>query len=266
MPRATLAKKIFRNFGYKLTALGLATLVWYVVQGEEVLEVSAKLDVKIETPSTLALKDSAVVARDITLRGPRVLVGNMAGKNYLAIIRVPAGKSGNMRYRLDKEFIPRWDNRVRITIHDPYITFTVEERLTKMVAVKPTIIGDAEPPLALDEAIASPPEVEVSGAKSDVARMSELPTEPIDISHLKESKIVSTAISRASLPDVNVLQPNVRVSLRIGPKKSLKTISVVPIEITDADRRLVRALGVVYFRSPTAWQRVAPLGGGGLTN
>jgi YbbR domain-containing protein len=236
MPRTSLIRRLFHNIGYKVTALVLAVLVWYVVQGEEVLEVNAKLDVKIELGSGLALRDTAQISRDLTLRGPRVLVGGMTGKIFQAFIRVPSGKTGNLRFRLDKEFIPRWDNRIRLTIHDPYVTFLVEERLTRMIPVKPTILGTPEPPLMLDEALAAPSEIEVSGAKSDVARIVELTTEPVDISHLGESKVISTSIAKANLPDFSLGQSNVRVSLKIGPKKSLKTFSVVPIEISDSDK------------------------------
>jgi YbbR domain-containing protein len=236
MPRASFIRKIFNNIGYKVTAIMLATLVWYVVQGEEVLEVNAKLDVKIELGPGLALRDTTQISRDLTLRGPRVLVGGMTGKIFQAFIRVPSGKTGNLRFRLDKEFIPRWDNRIRLTIHDPYVAFLVEERLTRMLPVKPTILGTPEPPLMLDEAIAAPGEIEVSGAKSDVIRIVELTTEPIDISHLGESKVVSTSIAKANLPDFSLGQSNVRVSLKVGPKKSLKTFTVVPIEISDSDK------------------------------
>jgi YbbR domain-containing protein len=236
MPRASIIRKIFNNIGYKMTAIMLATLVWYVVQGEEVLEVNAKLDVKIELGQGLALRETAPISRDLTLRGPRVLVGGMTGKIFLAVIRVPSGKTGNLRFRLDKEFIPRWDNRIRLTIHDPYVTFVVEERLTRMLPVRPTILGVPKPPLMLDEAVVAPGEIEVSGAKSDVTRIAELTTEPIDVSHLGESKVVSTTIAKANLPDFVLGQSNVRVSLKVGPKKSLKTFAVIPIEILDSDK------------------------------
>jgi YbbR domain-containing protein len=236
MPRISMIRKFFNNSGYKLTALVLAVLVWYVVQGEEVLEVNARLDVKVELGPGLALRDAAPITRDMTLRGPRVLVGGMTGKTFTAVIRVSAGKTGNLRFRLDKEFIPRWDNRIRLTIHDPYVTFLVEERLTRMIPVKPTILGTPEPPLMLDEASTAPGDIEVSGARSDVARILELTTEPIDVSHLGESKVVSTSIAKANLPDVSLGQTNVRVTLRVGPKKSLKTFAVVPIEITDSEK------------------------------
>ena len=236
MPKMRLFGRITSNLGYKFAALALATLVWYIVQGEEVLEVNGKLDVKVEVASGFAVRDGNVVSRDVTLRGPRALVGPMQGKQLQAIIRIPAGKSGSLRYRLDKEFIPRWDNRVRLTIHDPYVTLAIEERLIKKLPVRAMLLGEVDQQLMLEEVKANPAEIEVSGAKSDVQRLTEIGTEPIDISGLKESKSVVSGIARATLPEVELSARDVAVSLKLGPKKISKDLQVVPIEITDTDK------------------------------
>lgn len=236
MSRPSVAQRFIGNLGYKLTALLLATLVWYIVQGEEILEVNTKLDVKTEVSSAFSLRDSGAISRDITLRGPRVLVGAMSGKAITAIIRVPSGKVGSLRYRLDKEFIPNWDNRVRITIHDPYVTLQVEERLTKKIQLKPIILGEVSSGSMIDEAVATPNEIEVSGPKSEVNRITELTTDPIDVSGLSESKSIIAAISKAALPDVQLSSQEVNVAIKLGPKKLAKTLSVIPVEIIGSEK------------------------------
>lgn len=236
MSRTSVAQRFIGNLGYKLTALLLATLVWYIVQGEEILEVNAKLDVKIEVSSAFSLRDSGAISRDITLRGPRVLVGAMSGKAITAIIRVPSGKVGSLRYRLDKEFIPNWDNRVRITIHDPYVTLQVEERLTKKIQLKPIILGEVTSGSMIDEVVATPNEIEVSGPKSEVNRITELTTDPIDVSGLSESKSIIAAISKAALPDLQLSSQEVNVAIKLGPKKLTKTLSVIPVEIIGSEK------------------------------
>jgi hypothetical protein len=245
MGRPTVSQRFIGNLGYKAAALLLATLVWYIVQGEEILEVNAKLDVKVEVASAFSLRDSGAISRDITLRGPRVLVGAMSGKAIPAIIRVPSGKIGSLRYRLDKEFIPNWDNRVRITIHDPYVTLQVEDRLTKKVPVKPIILGEVDEKHMIDEAAAVPNEIEISGPKSDISRITELTTDPIDVSGLGESKSIIAAISKAALPELQLSSHEVNVAIKLGPKKLSKNLSVVPIEITGSEKvGSVRPAGV----------------------
>jgi YbbR domain-containing protein len=236
MPRSQITGRIISNLGYKLAALGLATLVWYIVQGEEILEVNSKLDVRVEVTPGSALKDSNIVARDVTLRGPRALVGSMQNKPLTAVVRVPAEKTGNLRYRLDKEFIPRWDNRIKITIHDPYVNIVVEDRITKKLPVRPMLLGDVGSELMIEEISAKPSEVEVSGPKSDVQKLTELGTQPIDLSGIKESKSYSTQIARSTLPDVNISVKDISVAVKLGPKKITQDFEVIPIQVLNSEK------------------------------
>lgn len=250
MTKPRFLKRLVSNLGYKFTALALATLVWYIVQGEEVLEVNAKLDVRVDVSSGYAVRDASVISRDITLRGPRVLVGTLQGKDLQAIIRVPSGKSGNLRYRLDKEFIPDWDNRVRLTIHDPYVNVAIEERLTRKIPVKPVVVGEVAAPLMIDVALATPAEIEITGAKSEVSHVTELLTDPIDVSGLKDSKSVTSTVAKTNLPDVELSAKEVTVALKVGPKKESKTLSIVPVDIIDTDKvGSVRPAGVTVIVS-----------------
>lgn len=228
--------KLFSNIFYKIIALCLATLIWYVVQGEEILEVNAKLDVKVEVPSGFAIRDSNSISRDITLRGPRALVGALQGKALQAIVRVPSGKTGSLRYRLDKEFIPRWDNRVRLTIHDPYVTLAVEDLVIKKVPVKASLQGDIDPASMIESMNVTPTEIEISGPKSELSRISELTTEPIDVSKLNSSKTYVADVFRANFLDVSMPITSVSVSVNIGPKKATKQITTIPLEILDSDK------------------------------
>ena len=227
--KTNVITRIFSNLGYKLTALALSLLIWYVVQGEEILEVNAKLDVHVEVSGSSAVRDYEVISRDITLRGPRLLVGTFRGKSMDAIIRVPASKIGSLRYRLDKEFIPNFDSRIRLTIHDPYVAFVVEEKLTKSLLVKPTILGEVTGDIVLDEAVSVPASIEVSGARSEVSKLTHLLTDPIDVSTLTSTKVVTLGIAKANLPAVTLSDYEVKVSLVVGPKKSIKTVSFIPL-------------------------------------
>jgi YbbR-like protein len=224
-------KRVFSNLGYKLTALALSLLVWYVVQSEEILEVNAKLDVNIEVTGSSAVRDYEVISRDITLRGPRLLVGAYQGKSMPAIIRVPATKIGTLRYRLDKEFIPNFDSRIRLTIHDPYVSFVVEEKLTKSLLVKPTILGEVTGDVILDDVIPVPASIEVSGARSEVSKLTYLSTDPLDVSSLTSTKVVTLGIAKANLPTVTLSDYEVKVTLVVGPKKSIKTVSFIPVTV-----------------------------------
>src|SRR5687768_210483 len=127
---------LFSNFQYKLSAVILACLFWYIVQGEEILEVNRRIVVNVRVPNEYMAKGPTTRIKDATLRGPRVLLGDFSTKPLEATIRIPEGKTGQLRYRMDKEYIKNWDNRIKLTVHDPYITVVVDEKMTKKIPVR----------------------------------------------------------------------------------------------------------------------------------
>ena len=112
---------MFRNLRYKLAALVLACLFWYIVQGEEVLEINRRIVVNIKAPEGRLIKGPETRILDATLRGSRVLLGDFSTKPLEATLRIQDGKIGQVRYRIDREYIKNWDNRIKLTVHDPYI-------------------------------------------------------------------------------------------------------------------------------------------------
>ena len=93
------------------------------------------------------------------------------------------------------------------------------------------ILGEVKGDLALESSLAEPASIEVSGARSEVAKLTQLVTDPIDVSALTESKVVTLGISTANLPSVSLNANQVKVSLVVGPKKSIRTISFVPVGV-----------------------------------
>ena len=90
---------IFRNFQYKIAALILAFLFWYIVQGEEILEINRRIAVNIKVPDGYIIKGPEVRFKDATLRGSRVLLADFSTRPLEATIKVQDGKTGQVRYR-----------------------------------------------------------------------------------------------------------------------------------------------------------------------
>src|SRR5688500_17961194 len=116
MKGSGLVSSIFRNLPYKLSALLLACLFWYIVQGEEILEINRRIAVNIKVPEGFLLKGSEIKFQDATLRGSRVLLADFSTRPLEATLKIQEGKTGKMRFRIDKEYIKGWDNRIKLTV------------------------------------------------------------------------------------------------------------------------------------------------------
>lgn len=236
MRRRSLLNRLLSNVLYKFLALAIACVVWYVVQGEEILEINRRLDVTVEVPQGLAVREERNFSRDVTLRGPRVALSDFSSKPIQAVIRVPSGKKGNLRYRLDKEYIPQWDNRIKITVHDPIVTLFVDERSSRSVPVKVVLQGLPKAGMTIQDAKAEPAEVTITGLKSEIQKQYTISTEAVDINGINEAKAFPVPIAKSGLPDFDFSTQQVVVHVTLSQGKVNKTFDTVPIEITGSEQ------------------------------
>jgi len=235
-PRRRLLTIIFNNFGYKAAAIVLATLLWYTVQGEEVLEINRRIVVNVTVPENLMIMGSATRFKDATLRGPRVLLGDFPRRDLEAQLRVIPGQSGQRRYRIDRDHIVGgWDQRISLTVHEPYVLVTVDEKATKTVPVRPVLQGAAAEGSMIERSVVEPESITVTGLKTEITRIKEVLTEPIDVTGLSSSKNIETNISRIGLVDAQLSEQRVTVKLSIGEQKINKRFPAVPVEVTGSE-------------------------------
>ena len=208
-------KYLTNNFSYKLVAFFLAGLIWYVVQGEEILEIPARVEVEVIAPEGLMVREPKNYLKDITLRGPRVLLGDLGKKNLQATIKVASNRRGNMRFRVDKDLFPNWDNRIRMTVHDPAIAAFIDEKLVKILTVKAETIGNPPSGFSVESIILKPSEVTLTGLKSDLAKIKEVKTELIDLSNIRVTTQINVNLSLANMPEGDLSLTSVSATLQI---------------------------------------------------
>ncbi|MCX6116789.1 MAG: CdaR family protein [Proteobacteria bacterium] len=229
-------QRLFSNWPYKLLAILISCTIWYVVQGEEILEVTRRLDLAFDVPQGLALRDGRSASRDITLRGPRVAISEFSSKPILALIKIPPNKKGAQRYRIDKELIANWDNRIKLTVHDPYITIFVDDRASRSVPVKVSMIGNPKRGITIKEISAEPSEITITGLKTDVQKLQEISTEVVDIGGLSEGKSIPVPLSLSGLPDFDLSVQQVVVKISIFEGTITKAFDAIQIDTLGSDK------------------------------
>jgi YbbR domain-containing protein len=228
---------VLENLPYKITAVILSCMLWYIVQGEEILEVNKRIAVTVAVPDGYTIKGPTLRYKDATLRGPRVLLGQyIEGKKPLdATIKIPPGKAGQLRYRVDRENLTTFDPRVKLTIHDPFIVVTVDEVASKKVPVREVLQGVPAAGYMLEKVVLEPDAVTINGLKVDLAKITQVVTEPMDISGLKQPKVFEVNLIKTGLGDIQFSATRVNVSVAIGEQKINKKFSSVPIEVVGGE-------------------------------
>lgn len=228
-----LIKKIFNNFFYKLASIILASLFWYLVQGEEILEINRKIQVSLQVPDGYMIRGGLTRYKDATLSGSRALLSDFSSGPIQAKIEIPKGQVGKLRFRIDKEYIPGWNNRIKLTVHDAYLTVFVDEKFSKEIPLKENIQGLPAEGYIVEKITLEPSKVEIIGLKSEIKKLKTLQTEPVDISGIQKSKTIEVNL----LPPPHLSQwtslshETTKMSIQIGEKKINKRFSSIPIEL-----------------------------------
>lgn len=229
----SLSGRLFNNLPYKISAMFLASVIWYIVQGEEVLEINRKMQIILQVPAGYVVKGGNVRYKDVTLKGPRALLGNFSSRPIEARIKVTTEGPGEIRYRIDKEFIYNWDNRIRLTVHDPYLMIFVDEQLTKRIPVKEYFQGLPAEGFIIEKAVIQPPNIVITGLKSEIQNLQHILTDSIDISGLQKSQRFEIPLKTKGL-EAALSADKVKVYLQVGEKRVNQRFEHIPIDIEGA--------------------------------
>lgn len=222
---------VTNNFWYKFTSVLIAVIIWSVVQGEEIVEINRRLPINVVVPEGYMIRGENVRVKDITLRFPRFIQTEISNRTLEATITIPKGKIGEHRFRIDKEYIKNWDARVKLTVHDPYVVVHVDESMAKEVPVREVLQGAPAEGFNIEKADIKPSTITVTGLKAEIQKLTEVITEVIDISGIRESKTVTAGIVTPGVSNREVSADKVEVQLKVGEGKVNRRFDGVPINI-----------------------------------
>lgn len=229
--KLNLFRRIFHNFWYKLAALFLAFVIWGIIQGEQILELNREIIVNIEVPEGYLVRGETKRALAATIKGPRVLITE-APSTLEATVKVPALKGRKYRIRIDKDDIKNWNHRLQLTIHDPYITLFVDEKADRTVPIKYVPQGTPADGYFIKKAVLNPNWVKITGLKSDLMKVREVATEPVDVNGIQQNQSFEAALVAPPgflLSDLSVEYTT--VTLQVGDSFVNTRFGSIPIEV-----------------------------------
>ena len=234
MIASRIIKLIFNNFGFKLLSVFFAILLWVIIQGEQVDEVNREMTISINIPEGYAIRGPSVRTKSVTIRGPRVWMLE-APSQLQAVVTIPEGTIGSFKTRIGKDQISDWNERLLLTVHDPFLELFVDRLVERTVAVKEVLQGIPADGF-VEQVELSPMFVKVSGVRTDVARVRHVSTEPIDVNGIDESKQVEVKL----IPPTDIIAENisidrVKVQLKVGDRKANQRFDNIPIEVNTGD-------------------------------
>ncbi len=175
--------------GVFLLALAIAGLLWGIAQGRGDVERAFDVPVELQQLSeALVVTDQSVDRVNVRIMGSRAALRNVEIDEINYPIDVSGGKPGIAVYdvELSRIELPRG---ARFVAHSPSrVQVRFEKRARKAVPVRADLQGEPASGFRVVGLSIEPPEVLLAGARSQVTRLREVVTEPINITGIRETE------------------------------------------------------------------------------
>lgn len=204
-------KSMFSDIGLKILAVALALSLWFFVtyRGQSEVVMDAYIEFK-NVPKGMELLRQNANKVNINISGHERLLKTLSPMDVRVFVDMSNAKKGEAVYYLDKGNVvmPRTIKVLRI--EPTSVKVTLDESTSKILAVKANIIGAPEKGYIVKSVEVNPSSVKTEGAKTEMARIAVLRTEPIDITGIDSDIIQNVRIStngrniRTKVPEVTV--------------------------------------------------------------
>src|ERR1019366_6262878 len=168
--RLTMPGFLQRTFGHnlvlKLVSLLLAIGLWLVVARDPIAEVEIKVPIEFHNlPDNLEIDSASFTEAQIRVRGPERMIHRLQISDVRAEIDLTSVRPGERTFDLTgrQVHVPQDLEVVQIIPGQFHLSF--DDRETRVVEVRPRVIGNFASGMRVAQVIANPPNVVITGPR-----------------------------------------------------------------------------------------------------
>jgi YbbR domain-containing protein len=227
----------FRHIGLKIVSIALASLLWVIVSGEQIVERALRVPLEFTNlPPQLELVGDPPNVADVRVRGSSGALSRIAAGELVAVVDLRTARAGQRLFHLTAGDVraPFGIDVVQVTPSNVSMRF--EPSAAKVVPVVPGVEGEPAPGYVVGTVAADPATVEVIGPASALAGLTEAITEPVSVAGAAKT-VTETVTVGSPDPLVRLRQPETaRVMVTITAAPIEWDLRGVPVQIRNAAR------------------------------
>jgi YbbR domain-containing protein len=232
----------FRHLGLKVLAITLASVLWFTVAGEHVVERSLRVPLAVMNLSeSLEIVGDLPPTVDVRVRGSAAQLSRLDVGDVVAMLDLATARTGAARLfhlRTDEVRVPYGIDVAQVL--PPSITLSIEKSVRRTVPVMPVTDGDPAPGFVVGRIAANPATVQVVGPESHVREVASATTEPVDIDGKSERVRDNVTVGVLDSSVRLVEQPlSATVVIEILPAPIERAITGVPVRSRNIATGLV---------------------------
>ncbi len=251
--QGALRRALTEDIGFKLLSLLFAVVLWGWVQSGQVVDARTRAQVEYRWPDGLVGAREVPKTLVVTVSGPQGVVRRIQRGSLSVVADLSESEKGNVSVdfsQLEVGGLPQGVEVVQLS--PPAIDVELDKAMTKEVQVQPTVIGEPAPGWAIASIEVTPESVHILGPQVKVRALAQVSTDVIDVSGVREDKVVDAALS---IPDPVVdaapgSPRRVKVAVRVEPVIVERTFEDVPVMVRGPGWRVEPSAARVTLRGP----------------
>ncbi len=233
------------NLAYKALALAFALMMWIWVQSEQVVEDRARVRLDWRLPEGLMLVEPPLETATVTVEGVQAFVRAVRQKDLSILVDLSRAKEGEVSLDLSERAVSGMPGQVRVVSVSPSaLKVQLDRVLKRRVNVTADTRGEPAEGYQLAGVTVSPDRVELAGPSSVLRGLTEVPTDTVDVSGLREDAEfeVGLAVKKGQLTPTRA--ESFVVAVKVEPILEKRVFDAVPVLVRDADAYTAAATAV----------------------
>ncbi len=175
-------KLLTENWTLKLLSLLFALILWMFIMGERQQEVGYRVPLELQNiPANLMIANEVPSLVDVRVSGPRTLLMKVSPNDISIAVDLTDLQPGLTTFKRLEERL-NLPNGLRVTRLSPsFIDLKLERIKQKKVPVQIALTGEPLQGFQVGRVQATPSQVVIEGAESELKNVSSVTTEPVDL-------------------------------------------------------------------------------------
>jgi YbbR domain-containing protein len=230
--RDRLRSALLEDWGVKLPSLLVAIALWAWVQSGLIVDVRLKADVQVLWPEGLVRYEDLPSTVALTVEGPQAQARRLERERPVIVADLADAPEGMTTVDFGALPIKGIPEGIRVVyVSPPSAEVKLESRYSRRVPVRVAVAGEVPSGYRLLSTKAAPAMTEITGPRSLVRSLSDVPTEPIDLSDMRESRSMDMALALSSRALTVVGSSKVSVSVNVEAIQGERHFTEVPVSV-----------------------------------
>ncbi|HND29651.1 MAG TPA: CdaR family protein [Myxococcota bacterium] len=251
--RDDLRAAFTQNLGYKLASGVFALGIWIWVQNEQVITDRTRVHLEWQLPEGLVATEPLLEQVALTTEGVQALVRATRSQDLRITLDLRRAKIGDVTVDLADQIITGLPTGLRVVSLSPStLRVQLDRILKKKVAVRIAETGDIANGYRLQGLKVQPNNIELIGPSSLLRSVSEVSTDPVDLSGLRDDMSLDVALDLK--PGIrSAAARTVQVKVDVEELRDVRVLEAVPVLLQDGGRYVAGISSVrLKIEGPTA--------------